>query len=212
MICSCNPPQALKQCTVIKSGPNHGRVFFVFPNNNCDVYVWQKELMKDNFHQRYMAHPSQNVSTDRSNYGKILLKVMVGQFEIGPPFKFWYDVQCPIDNQLRQYFTTFPEHQRRYNAKVKMWSFDFAIYEQFISTLLSSQYEATIQVDELPRFLVRGIKKYMESIPAHVSDVNLLDTMMDAILPFQLEGVEFIVQRGGRGMIADEMVLPPFKY
>ena len=58
---------------------------------------------------------------------------------------------------------------------------------------------------EIPRFLLNGIRKFLSS-EAAPQEISLLSGMMDTILPFQLEAVEFVVRRGGRALIADEMV------
>ncbi|KAK3225853.1 hypothetical protein Dsin_005715 [Dipteronia sinensis] len=67
-------------------------------------------------------------------------------------------------------------------------------------------------VEKLSHSLVTG--RWSPSRPEHLSD-EIVDEMigklpkrlLDVLLPFQLEGVRFAMQRGGRCLIADEMGL-----
>jgi SNF2 family DNA or RNA helicase len=132
------------------------------------------------------------------------MKLMIGEFVTGPPFQVWFDVQCPIDLKVRSFYESIPPDKKKLNSKTKMWSFNFEIYDQFVGSLLSTEYRSAIQVVEIPRFLLNGIRKFLSSEVAP-QEISLLPGMMDTILPFQLEAVEFVVRRGGRALIADEM-------
>lgn len=80
-----------------------------------------------------------------------------------------------------------------------------------------------IEVEEIPWVTYNVIEKLSHSIdsgrwepsrPEHFTDEevdNLMGklpkSLLDAFLPFQLDGVRFALQRGGRCLIADEMGL-----
>ena len=89
-----------------------------------------------------------------------------------------------------------------------MWSFEFSKYNEVVRTLLSDDFFATHHVVELPRFLLKGIKIFNSKLlpPSERPEPDLSTYMMDTLLPFQLEGLRFVIARRGRAMIADEMV------
>jgi hypothetical protein len=89
-----------------------------------------------------------------------------------------------------------------------MWSFDFSHYTEVVGTLQSDEFFETHQVVELPRFLLKGLKTFLAKLPSpsQQAEPDLSTYMMDALLPFQMEGLKFVIARKGRAMIADEMV------
>jgi hypothetical protein len=89
-----------------------------------------------------------------------------------------------------------------------MWSFEFSRYNEVIRTLQSDEFFPTYHVVELPRFLLKGIKTFISKLlpPSERPEPNLSTFMMDTLLPFQMEGLKFVIARRGRAMIADEMV------
>jgi hypothetical protein len=91
---------------------------------------------------------------------------------------------------------------------LKIWSFDFSRYNELIATLQSDEFFESHHVVELPRFLLRGIKTFLAKLipPPDRPEPNLSTFMMDTLLPFQLEGLKFVIARKGKAMIADEMV------
>ncbi|GMQ10845.1 hypothetical protein CsSME_00053692 [Camellia sinensis var. sinensis] len=81
----------------------------------------------------------------------------------------------------------------------------------------------TIEIEEIPWGTLNVVGRLSHSVvegrwipcrPEHLSDEKvdelirkLPETLLDALLPFQLEGIRFGLQRGGRCLIADEMGL-----
>eukprot|EP00605_Chrysophyceae_sp_TOSAG23-4_P000599 GSChrysophyteH1.ASY1.ANO1.676.1 assembled CDS len=108
---------------------------------------------------------------------------------------------------------SLPEACAQYDAQRKLWTISFEIYERLVSVLNSSQYAQCVTVEELPRFLVKGLHSYIENqrgIPEAFQkneelQLNLTEPFYDMVLPYQLDGIRFIVRHGGRGLIADEM-------
>ena len=128
-----------------------------------------------------------------------------------------YSVYSPI---LNNYYAKFADTDKLYKDKVKMWWFNISVYEPFVSGLQSHDYNDKVYVDEIPSFLIQGIQSYTDNIRAlrskplaqlqsgaGVSDVytRINQNLLDILLPYQLEGIQFIVNRGGRGLIGDEM-------
>jgi hypothetical protein len=71
----------------------------------------------------------------------------------------------------------------------------------------------SIELQELPRFLVVGLKSYLRGQEEDIhgsSDImepelHLEESFLDTLLPFQLEGIRFVVRHRGRALIGDEM-------
>lgn len=153
-----------------------------------------------------VRRPVQQIDTDyssKSRHGhKIILSI--SYFENGSA---WFCAIGSIPPQLTEFFNSLPSESRQYKERMKAWYFDFKIYEQFINTLRSSDFFDLVQVEELPPFLIRVLSKYMQSKILRVPDVdlNLEEELLDVLLPFQLEGIKFVVSKGGRAFIGDEM-------
>lgn len=86
---------------------------------------------------------------------------------------------------------------------------EFSRYNDLIKTLQSDEFFHTHHVVELPRFLLKGLKTFLHKLPppfAQPEQPVLSTYMLDTLLPFQLEGLKFVIARKGKAMIADEMV------
>lgn len=83
--------------------------------------------------------------------------------------------------------------------------FDFSIYESFVRELKTASQFAHLEVAELPRFLSQGLPLYQQHLPTTFAEPNLFPKFRNTLLPFQLEGLKFVIRHGGRALIADEM-------
>jgi hypothetical protein len=112
---------------------------------------------------------------------------------------------------------SIPTNDKKYKLSSKLWLFNFRIYDLFVSRF---QAEITsIELQELPRFLVMGLKSYLrrydenhnqsnnETIASDLiePEVNIEESLLDTLLPFQLEGIRFVIKHKGRALIGDEM-------
>jgi hypothetical protein len=115
------------------------------------------------------------------------------------------NVKAPYNVKLNDFFK---RSGCRYNDRLKLWSFEFSNYKKVIGTLQSDDFFHTHQVIELPRFLLRGLKTFLSKLipPSECMEPDLSTYMMDTLLPFQMEGLKFVISRRGKAMIADEMV------
>ena len=100
-----------------------------------------------------------------------------------------------------------------------MWWFNVTVYDRFVSNLKSDEYKDLVNVDEIPDFLITGIQRYIDniknlrnksimiSLSSTENDIftRINQNLLDVLLPYQLEGIQFIINRGGRGLIGDEM-------
>ncbi len=96
---------------------------------------------------------------------------------------------------------------RQFHEKLKLWAFDFHVYDDVVSELQSTRFNEYAVV-ELPRFLVNGLKKYIHALPKTIEAhpvLHLEAPLLAVLRPFQLEGIRFVVRHGGRALIGDEM-------
>ena len=122
-------------------------------------------------------------------------------------------------SHINKLFLEFPENLRRYKTTFKMWEFNFKVYNELIKRLQLPPCNDYVSVEPLPLFLSHAILTYItqqnqeyDKISRTASTgnnneiiLNIEDELRSELLPFQVEGVKFIVSRHGRGMIADEM-------
>ena len=117
---------------------------------------------------------------------------------------FWFGV-CPAPAEVVKMIQSLNEGTYRYLVSVKLWIVNFALYERLVCLLNSSSTD--YKVEEIPRFLVKGLNMFLKanSDLAHDPSINVSEAMAQKLLPFQFQGVKFVVQRGGRALIGDEM-------
>ncbi|KDO54572.1 hypothetical protein CISIN_1g001912mg [Citrus sinensis] len=113
-----------------------------------------------------------------------------------------------------------PSHYTQNNSGGKACVYKLRDYNPVLTCLKNS---AGIEVEGIPWVTLNVVEKLSHSIdtgrwnpcrPEHLSDEvvdemigKLPKSLLDVILPFQLEGVRFGLRRGGRCLIADEMGL-----
>lgn len=136
-----------------------------------------------------------------SKPGQISVKLICSEFDNRNPSRAWFSCQCANDNRLESVFKSIDPEFRKYNQKLKMQMFDFRVYDNFVNSMLASDF---VCLQELPKFLVKGIPLYLETLPSNFSELNLCPKVMETLLPFQVDGVKFATTRR-RALIADEM-------
>ena len=212
MNCHCSKPAVVK--TVKKSGPNFGKDYFGCELNSCQLFQWVGAAMPASLSARPIQNNSnRNQSISRNDHltlskpSLVSISLAIAEFENGCA---WFSAVGPIVVKITKFYESFPSDLRRYKDKLRVWQFHFDIYESFVSTLKSSDYSDIVVVQELPSFLSRAISKYMKRCsrmpmnPEPLS-LNLEPSLYDTLLPFQVDGIKFVVQHDGRALIADEM-------
>lgn len=95
----------------------------------------------------------------------------------------------------------------KYLEKFGSWTFPLDHYFDFVNRLKSLELrnEENLEVERLPS----GIETYLRNDSQSAKHVvlNIPQKMQDRLYPFQREGVEMIVRKGGRAILADEMGL-----
>ncbi|XP_030757655.1 SWI/SNF-related matrix-associated actin-dependent regulator of chromatin subfamily A-like protein 1 [Sitophilus oryzae] len=93
---------------------------------------------------------------------------------------------------------------RNYDSQTRLWSFHITEYNLVVSKL-STLKSQNVKLEKLPPFVINCLQK---PIPSCDIDLNRLDTeLSQTLLPFQLEGLRYGVERNGRCLIADDMGL-----
>ncbi|XP_072324452.1 SWI/SNF-related matrix-associated actin-dependent regulator of chromatin subfamily A-like protein 1 isoform X3 [Scyliorhinus torazame] len=99
---------------------------------------------------------------------------------------------------------------RHYNMKTRKWSFLLEDYRQLFGAL--SRITA-VQIEPFPRgvleiFLSQFEKSCPEPPEIPEADLSSVDSkLVHSLMPFQREGVNFAISRGGRLLLADDMGL-----
>ncbi|XP_018561828.1 SWI/SNF-related matrix-associated actin-dependent regulator of chromatin subfamily A-like protein 1 [Anoplophora glabripennis] len=106
-----------------------------------------------------------------------------------------------FSNEALQIFKTIPS--RSYDPKTRNWSFHIKDYEMLISKLRTLQ--AKLNVEKIPGFVLNCIRVPQDEV---IIDYTKLDPALSStLLPFQLEGLSFGIDKKGRCLIADDMGL-----
>ncbi|KAE8731957.1 hypothetical protein F3Y22_tig00002338pilonHSYRG00223 [Hibiscus syriacus] len=113
-----------------------------------------------------------------------------------------------------------PSHETQDSGGINAYVYKLRDYGSVLSCLRKAK---EIEIKEIPHLTLRVVETFSHCFitgrwkpvrPEHLSeeDVNALirklpGTLLNALLPFQLEGIKFGLRRGGRCLIADEMGL-----
>ncbi|XP_066137618.1 SWI/SNF-related matrix-associated actin-dependent regulator of chromatin subfamily A-like protein 1 isoform X1 [Euwallacea fornicatus] len=93
---------------------------------------------------------------------------------------------------------------RNYKPESREWTFNLDDYDSMVVKLGNLQSQKVV-VDLLPKFILKCWKDQILEKEIDLSQID--ETLYQALLPFQLEGVQFGVNRNGRCLIADDMGL-----
>ena len=77
----------------------------------------------------------------------------------------WFGATHAPNSKLTKLYLSFPPHQRVHNDRLKMWTFDFALYDKVSGYLQSDEFDF-VELTELPKFLVEGLRKYVQKVTA----------------------------------------------
>lgn len=219
MNCYCNPPQlaVLKTCN---AGKNAGKQFFTCPvpyqSTKCTLFSWVGASMpmslafgRNRFpsKSKKSSNENRNTSPQKVN-GKFEAKLLVYEIIEGPPVEIWLSLQCPTTPVVNDLFSRLPPGKSKFNNGLKMWVFNFDQYERIKYEFTTPPFDA-IYLPDLVKFLAKGLtnfqKKFNKLSAGPDPPLNLTPLIRSKILPFQLESVKFVVRRGGRALLGDEM-------
>ncbi|CAD5115905.1 DgyrCDS4840 [Dimorphilus gyrociliatus] len=88
-----------------------------------------------------------------------------------------------------------------YDQENRVWTFHLSDHSLILEKLSKHGY----QVKPLPKWIVKTFPIKDENITIDLSCIE--EKLLNTLMPFQREGVEFVISKNGRGIIADEMGL-----
>lgn len=216
MNCRCNPPKPAVIRRVGKSGPNFDKEFFAceLGTNGCGFFQWADATMPPpptrNFAKNSNAKGrGENVSADRRGVrARIIISSI--QFDGRPPMKIMLRLISPYYSQITNFLESIPKDLCSYDNYAKLWTFSFDVYDRIVAYFETEEVRnLQLELEALPRFLVVGLRNYLKRInilpDTSNTELNITPSLYQMLLPFQIDGIRFVVARGGRSLIGDEM-------
>ena len=220
MNCRCQPPQPAVIRQVNKANENQGRKFYCCAQSNCQFFHWVDEALLSiqpppALNKQGMTSGNGPLSSGPSAANAAVkkavwkLKISIAEFEEYPP-KIWFNIIGSKLQHLTKLFNSLPSDQKRYKETLKLWLCNFSIYETFISRLIAEFPDAEVQ--ELPRFLVVGLRSYLATYNDVITgqkpcdpepELNIDEEFLGTLLPFQVEGIRFVIRHRGRALIGE---------
>ncbi|XP_042877338.1 SWI/SNF-related matrix-associated actin-dependent regulator of chromatin subfamily A-like protein 1 [Penaeus japonicus] len=113
-------------------------------------------------------------------------------------------VEVGYHQQMIEIFKTMPT--KKYDVETKRWNFEISEHDKLVQAL--APLRPAVCISPLPSFVRRILRSAETEIPASCVDLFGLDPkLLDALMPFQHEGVCYGVSHNGRALIADDMGL-----
>ena len=137
--------------------------------------------------------------------GGLRVVLTVSEIEPMPPQRIWFSIVAAQDTVLSNYIGFLPAGLKKRCPRTHVWHFDFQLYDKFVGDLTTDPKYSHLDIIEIPRFLTRGLPIYLKCLPTATEEPKLPPKFADMLLPFQLDGLRFVIRHGGRALIADEM-------
>ena len=87
----------------------------------------------------------------------------------------WFTVIGQYSAILNQYYKTLPVQYRKFLSDKKLWIFDFSLYDDLVCNLKSDPLRQHVSLEELPAFVVKGLKGVLSNDTDCISSVNELN-------------------------------------
>jgi len=136
-----------------------------------------------------------------STFTKGTPKVVKGSCSLISKTRF--EVQVGFHDQLIQTFKSIESGQ--YNAQKKTWSFNILDHDRLIQKTKSLKSE--VDILSLPPWTLQTFRTPRTLLPENIDISDIEPYLHDNLMPFQKEGIQYGVSRGGRVLIADDMGL-----
>ncbi|KAJ8915171.1 hypothetical protein NQ315_000423 [Exocentrus adspersus] len=106
-----------------------------------------------------------------------------------------------FSNEAVRVFQTIPT--RSYDPKTRNWNFHVKDYQLVVSKLRTLKDK--LKVEQIPKYVLECVNQSQDEV---FVDYNKLDpALSSALMPFQIEGLNFGIDKKGRCLIADDMGL-----
>ncbi|XP_073992688.1 SWI/SNF-related matrix-associated actin-dependent regulator of chromatin subfamily A-like protein 1 isoform X2 [Rhodnius prolixus] len=114
-------------------------------------------------------------------------------------------VQIGYNKELLDLFKTIPG--KEYDPKKKVWSFPLEQYNKFKE--VTAPLSPNVIIGNLPKAVLQNFMDQKQKPQDYRNmDISKIEsTLLNSLFPFQKEGVQFGVSKGGRCLIADDMGL-----
>ncbi|XP_069988944.1 SWI/SNF-related matrix-associated actin-dependent regulator of chromatin subfamily A-like protein 1 [Penaeus vannamei] len=149
------------------------------------------------------SQPPGNTSKQTGDGAKpVFGKTVNGTFRLMSRERFM--VEVGYHQQMIEIFKTMTT--KKYDVETKRWNFELSEHDKLVAAL--APLRPAVCISPLPSFVRRILKAAQTEIPASCVDLFGLDPkLLDALMPFQHEGVCYGVSHNGRALIADDMGL-----
>ncbi|CBY20066.1 unnamed protein product [Oikopleura dioica] len=190
----------------------------MIPKASCGRFV---QFLRENGHyfdfdsnEKVLADktniPSKSAASSDGDVDNIVVNVEFLQGENG---KFcvrsdkWLDrdaYKLLIDEIFNKVLLPNGERAGKYSDRWRLWVFDLDCYHDFMKVVQNARIKR-LTVNPFPTIVTR----YLRQKPADTTAVspNVPEKLLTALYPFQREGVDQIIRRGGKAILADEMGL-----
>ncbi|XP_076058003.1 SWI/SNF-related matrix-associated actin-dependent regulator of chromatin subfamily A-like protein 1 [Oratosquilla oratoria] len=105
--------------------------------------------------------------------------------------------------QMIEVFKTIPS--KKYDTSTRKWDFHLNDHDKLVSAL--NPLRPSVCISPLPSFVRKCLQEGSVMDPNTVDISSLDPQLIDALMPFQYEGVCYGLSRGGRVLMADDMGL-----
>jgi len=122
--------------------------------------------------------------------------------------RFWFAV-CPASTEIAKIIQSQERGSFKYNNGLKLWLLDMRLYEKLVCEIAA--LPASYCIEEIPRFVLKGIKHFCESAESFKEEpvLDLDPVLAERLLPFQHAGAKFIIKRNGNYVPPVSCVFPP---
>ena len=114
-----------------------------------------------------------------------------------------FEVTASFHSQLIDIFKAVPSSQ--YRPTDRVWSFALSHHDLLLQRAASLAPEVTVTA--LPSFILATFRHQSPVEPSSVDLSPVSPSLLEQLMPFQREGLQYGVSRGGRLLIADDMGL-----
>ncbi|XP_028663373.1 SWI/SNF-related matrix-associated actin-dependent regulator of chromatin subfamily A-like protein 1 isoform X1 [Erpetoichthys calabaricus] len=101
-------------------------------------------------------------------------------------------------------------NSRNYDMKTRKWSFLLEDYKELMEILFKLP---SVETEPLPRAVIQAFTQQFDRTTVEIPEIPVVDlsavdpVLEKSLMPFQRNGIEFAISRGGRLLLADDMGL-----
>ena len=200
MNCACNKPA--KKQIVQKDGGNKGKEFWsCAQSSSCNFFCWVNG-MPSSFQPRPQSHssssnqrassPAKKKSTNSAYNVSVRLNIIKFEIDSGVP-RIWFSATHAPNTKLTKFYLSLPENLRKHDDRMKIWTFNFDLYDEISSQLQADEFDF-VELHDLPRFLVEGLKKYIKKVNLRTIFNNFVIRVVDNIKKVVSKFIDIVIK------------------